>query len=317
VTIRSIFTYSWLVVTAWLLMACTGLQAASLPEVDLAQRTALPAVASAAPRPLRLAVAAILSPQGTADSYQELADYLSAALDRPVELVQRRTYAEINALIADNQVDLAFVCTSAYLDGAANLTMDLLAAPIIEGESVYRAQLIVPRASPAASMADLRGQTFAFTDPMSLSGRVYPTFLVQQLGAQPDAFFANIFFTYSHDRAIEAVAAGVADGAAVDSLVLRYALVRDPALAAKIKIIHTSPPFGIPPVVVPASLPARQKVQLQDLLLKMHEDAGGRRVLAHLGIDRFTTIGGQAYASARVLVTQTQVDPTLPAEVTR
>jgi phosphonate transport system substrate-binding protein len=73
---------------------------------------------------------------------------------------------------------------------------------------------------------------------------------VQQLGHTPDTFFARTFFTYSHDNAIYAVADGVADGAAVDSLIYEFALLRDPDLANRVRIIHQSPPFGIPPVVV-------------------------------------------------------------------
>jgi ABC-type phosphate/phosphonate transport system substrate-binding protein len=42
-------------------------------------------------------------------------DYLSAKLERPVELVQRRTYTEVNDLIAKEGVDVAFVCTSVYV----------------------------------------------------------------------------------------------------------------------------------------------------------------------------------------------------------
>jgi phosphonate transport system substrate-binding protein len=262
-------------------------------------------MAGAGDLPLRMAVAAILSPQGTVESYRELANYLSQDLQQPVELEQRRTYAEVNALIAAQQVDLAFVCTSAYLEGQAAQTMTLLAAPEIGGESVYYSQVIVPAASRAQEMADLRGRSFAFTDPMSLTGRVYPTYLVRQLGADPDQFFDQITYTYSHDRAIEAVAAGIVDGAAVDSLVLRYALARHPELQDRIRIVHTSPPFAIPPVVVPSTLPFPQQQQLQQILLDMHQFESGRQILASLGIDRFVTIDDEAYASARQLVAQT------------
>lgn len=289
--------------------ACQAVRADPLPHIDLSVREPLPEIAPAAKtQPLRMAVAAILSPLGTADSYRTFADYLGEALGRPVELIQRRTYAEINDLIADGAVEIAFVCTSAYIEGADAASMDLLVAPSIEGRTVYYSDLIVPAHSTARSMADLRGHTFAFTDPMSLSGRVYPTHLVQELGEEPSTFFSHVFFTYSHDRAIEAVAAGVADGAAVDSLVLRHALRRDPDLAAKITLIHTSPPFGIPPVVVPTTLPLRQRAQLQNLLLTMHEDPVGQAILTDLGIDYFVTLSASAYAEAADLVHRTPLE---------
>jgi hypothetical protein len=56
-------------------------------------RQPLPQTADADILPLRLAVAAIISPAGTAASYAELARYLGEKLGRPVELVQRRPTA--------------------------------------------------------------------------------------------------------------------------------------------------------------------------------------------------------------------------------
>ena len=59
-----------------LLTGCTQARAESLPYINLSQREPLPAVAPAEVVPLRLAVAAIFSPEGTAESYSGLADYL-------------------------------------------------------------------------------------------------------------------------------------------------------------------------------------------------------------------------------------------------
>lgn len=283
-----------------------------IPYLDLNQRSAVPAAAAAEIVPLRLAVAAIISPQGTVESYGELADYLSRRLERPVELVQRRTYAEVNALVAEHKVDLAFVCTSAYVDGSASFGMELLVAPEINGESVYHSALIVQNDSTAQRMADLKGSVFAFTDPMSFSGRTYPTYLIHQLGTTPEDFFQRTFFTYSHDKAIRAVADGVADGAAVDSLVLAYALLRDPSLADAIRVIHRSQPFGIPPVVSPPDLPVRQRIVLQEILLTMHQDEAGQRILAHLGIDRFVEIEDAVYDEVRALVQEMEETAWMP-----
>jgi phosphonate transport system substrate-binding protein len=223
-------------------------------------------------------------------------------------LVQRRTYAEINSLIASGDVDMAFVCTSAYVAGHGRAEMELLVIPEIDGESVYYSSLIVPTDGTAQSITDLEGKIFAFTDPMSNTGRVYPSFLLQQMGENPDTFFADSFFTYSHDRAIGAVADGLADGAAVDSLVLDYALARDPALADRVRIIHQSPAFGIPPVVVPAGIAPRLRAQLEALLLGLDSVPAGAFVLAQLGVDRFVPGDDAAYDGVRALVAATGID---------
>ncbi|MBI2333336.1 MAG: PhnD/SsuA/transferrin family substrate-binding protein, partial [Chloroflexi bacterium] len=149
---------------------------------------------------------------------------------------------------------------------------------------------------------DLRGKVFAFTDPISLSGRVYPTYFLQQLGFTPEGFFASTFYTYSHDEAIRAVASGVADGAAVDSLVFEYAVARDPALAEKVKIIHRSPDFGIPPVVASPFTRPQIKDELQSVLLEMVNDPTSENALLAIGVERFVLIDDSAYDSVRALV---------------
>jgi phosphonate transport system substrate-binding protein len=281
--------------------------AEELPYVDLSQREALPAVAQTEVIPLRLAVAAVISPQGTFESYSAMAAYLSEKLNRPVELVQRRTYAEVNDLIENGEVDVAFVCTSAYVIGHRDFDMELLVAPQVDGKTTYQSWLIVPVKSQAQSLTDLRGKTFAFTDPWSNSGRIYPTAMVKEMGETPETFFGRTFFTYSHDDAIRAVANGVADGAAVDSLVYQYAIVREPELGEKTKIIHRSPAFGIPPVVTSPHLRPQARAELQDILLNMAQDPDGRAALEVLDIDRFVLADDVQYDSVREL--EAQVGP--------
>ncbi len=256
--------------------------------------------------PLRVAVASVVSPQGTVQSYEPILKYLETQFNRPVELIQRRTYLETNELIADGKVDLAFVCTSAYIEGTNNSEMELLVAPQVDGATVYYSLLIVPSDSAAQSMVDLQHKVFAFTDPISLSGRMYPTYMVQQLGYSPETFFSQTFFTYNHDEAIRAVANELADGAAVDSLVYEYAIARDPDLAQKVRVIHRSPPFGIPPVVVSLKLDPNMKLELQKVLLNMHETAEGRKALESIGVEKFVLIDDRAYDDVRTLLSDVE-----------
>ncbi len=284
------------------LVACNNTSEQEHQFIDLRAHEPIPLRANNDIVPLHVSVAAVISPQGTSASYQLLLDYLSEVLHRPVELVQRRTYQETNELIRNGEVDLAFVCTSAYVLGHDTFGMELLAAPQVQGESSYYSLLIVPKDSTATSMEDLEGKVFAFTDPMSNTGRAYPSYLVMSLGRKPDEFFSRTFFTYSHDKAIYAVASGLADGAAVDSLVYKFALSRDPSLSEKIKVIHQSPAFAIPPVVISPSVRPQQRAILQDALLTMHESELGREALNSLGFDKFVIIEDEAYDDVRDVI---------------
>jgi len=287
--------------------ACGASASDSVPVIDLTERVALPGVGTGDVTPLRVAVAAILSPEGNIESYGALADYMELKLGRPVEIVQRRTYQEINDLLESGAVDVGFVCTSAYVLGHDEFGLELLAAPQIAGETVYYSELIVSTESGAQSMADLRGATFAFTDPISNSGRAYPTYVVDQLGETPATFFGRVFFTYSHEAAIEAVAEEVADAANVDSLVLDFVLARNPDLP--VKVIDRSPAYTIPPAVATPGLSRRQFAEIQGLLLSIAEDPLAAPVMAALAIERFVLVDDADYDDVRDLIELTGLAP--------
>ncbi|OGR01634.1 MAG: hypothetical protein A2505_08980 [Deltaproteobacteria bacterium RIFOXYD12_FULL_55_16] len=248
---------------------------------------------------LRVGVGAILSPQGTVLSYQPLIDYLGRKMGTPAILVQRKTYQELNDLLARNVVDLGFICTGAYFDGARKGELSLLVVPQINGKITYRAFVIVPVASPAKKVADLRGKVFAFTDPLSNTGYLCPLSLLQGMGQQPETFFSRTIFTYSHDRSMAAVMEGIADGASVDSLVYDLAVKRNPQIARQTRVIWESQDFGIPPVVVPRDISPARKALLKELLLDLHLDPEGKKVLTVLGVERFEEPELKLYKSLR------------------
>lgn len=251
---------------------------------------------------VRVAVASVISPKGTVESYSGLLSYLSQRLDRPVELVQRQTYAETNDLIKRGAVELAFVCSGAYVQGQQEAAMELLAVPQVSGETVYYSNIIVPYDNPAQSFAQLRGKVFAFTDPLSNSGYLATAYLLETMGSHPGAFFRRTIYTYSHDNSIKAVAEGLVDGASVDSLVYDYALARDATLAKRVRVIARSAPYGMPPVVVPRGLDPELKARLRQVLMGMHEEEQGAIVLEDLMIDRFVPPDDTAYDSIRAML---------------
>lgn len=252
--------------------------------------------------PLRIAVAAMISPEETLTVYQELMDYIAAKLGRPVEIKQRRTYQEVNDMLGAGKLDAAILCSGPYVHAKRRYGVELLAVPVINGSPTYRSYIIVPQSSTAASLEELHRKRFAFTDPLSTSGYLYPVYALISQGRQPATFFAKTLFTYSHDNSIEAVAEGVVDGAAVDSLIYDYLQTTNPALVARTRIIHRSPPMGAQPVGVPRNLEPETKQALRDLFLGLDQDPTGRGILKKLGVDRFIPGDDSLYDSIRKML---------------
>ncbi|MCF8038999.1 MAG: phosphate/phosphite/phosphonate ABC transporter substrate-binding protein [Desulfohalobiaceae bacterium] len=248
---------------------------------------------------LRAAAGAMVSPRETHSLYMELFSYVSRNVNTQLEFVQRKTYAEINRLFAQGQLDLAFICSGPYALAKKESKFELLVTPRIEADHTYRSYLIVNKDSPYQTLEDLKGTVFAFTDPDSNSGRLVPLHWLQQMGRNADTFFKKSIYTYSHDNSILAVARGLVDAAAVDSLIWDFMRKNGSPVVQETRIIKRSQPFGIPPLVVSTGLEPTLRMKLQDLLLGMHTTPEGRKILSTLRIERFILPKDSWYDSIR------------------
>jgi phosphonate transport system substrate-binding protein len=248
---------------------------------------------------LKVAVGAMVSPKETLIYYQQLIDLIGATLGKKVELVQRKTYREISDLLGKGEIDLAFLCSGPYAAAKDDSPFELIATPEIEGSHFYQAYLIVNKDSNFKKLEDLKGHTFAFTDPDSHTGRLVPLHWLSQIGGRPETFFRQAIFTYSHDNSIVAVAKGMVDGASVDGLVWDYFHKHNPTLTSSTRIIAKSDHYGIPPLVVSKKVPEDAKKRVRDLLFSMHHHEEGKKILGHLMIDRFVEPQDTWYDSIR------------------
>ena len=247
----------------------------------------------------KVAVGAMISPKETFIYYRQLLDYIGIRLGLEIELVQRKTYQEINELLGQGQIDLAFICSGPYVTGKEKYGFELLATPQVQGSHFYRAYLIVNKESPFQRLEDLRGRVFAFTDPNSNTGKLVPNYWLAQMGERPETFFGKTIYTYSHDNSTLAVARALVDGATVDSLIWEYYHHKNPVFTAKTKIIKKSDPYGIPPLVASRNMSQGLKAGIRQLLFSMHEEPEGERILSELMIDRFVAPKEEWYDGIR------------------
>lgn len=250
-------------------------------------------------KPIRIAVGGMVTPKEGLAYYKRFLDYIGGKLGGRIAFVDREDYAEINNLLKKGDIDAAFVCSGPYVDGHKDFGMELLVAPQAYGVTTYYSYIIVAKDSAINNLEGLRGKRFAFTDPLSNSGKLVPTFMLAKMNETPDTFFQSYIFTKTHDKAIRAVAQGVVDGAAVDSLIWEYLNRTDPEFTSKTKIIKKSPPYGIPPVVVPRAMNPGLKERLRQSFLNAHNDDKGREILKKMMVDKFVVIDDHAYDSIR------------------
>jgi len=254
-------------------------------------------------KPVRFAVGGMITPKEGLSFYRDFLRYIQEKIGTKVDYVDREGYSEINEMLKNGQLEAAFVCSGPYVDGHSQFGLELLAAPQAYGATVYYSYIIVPKESSVSSFEGLRGRRFAFTDPLSNTGRLVPTYMLARMNETPESFFKEVIFTKSHDKSIKAVAQGVVDAAAVDSLIWEFLNAMNPEFTAKTRILEKSPPYAIPPIVVPRDLAPELKEQLRQAILNAHTDPKGQAILRQMKIERFVEIPDSAYDSVREMQT--------------
>ena len=280
----------WLVVALWASVVATSCDSS---DTEIRVRLTHGPTTSVVPerpaddRVVRFVYASVLSPERSTVPFARLAIYLTSRLGRRVEIVRRRTFGELNALLRSGRAEAGIVCSGAYAVGREQFALRLLLVPTVNGRSTYKAYVIARRDAERPDLESLRGSVFAFSDPLSNGGYRYVAAALHERGTTPDRFFGRTLFTYSHDNTIEAVRDGIADGGTVDSLIWDQLLLASPEIGNELVVIEQSEGFPINPVVLSPHASDVLARDLSRVLLEMPSNPAGREVLHDLGISGF------------------------------
>lgn len=248
---------------------------------------------------IRIGVAAMVSPKETLGVYNEIVEYIGKKLGKKTIIVQRSTYEQMNNLVENRHVLAAFISSGPYVEGHEKFGMELLASPQMYNDTVYYSYFIVNKDSSIKSFEELRGKKFAFTDSLSNSGKLVPTYILGKMNETPDTFFREYIFSGGHDNSIEAVSLKQVDGAAVHQMIWDYLNKNRPELTANTKIIEKHGPYGIEPIVTSPDIDPELKEKLRNILLNMDKDADGKKILSKIDIEKFVVINDSSYESVR------------------
>ena len=145
-----------------------------------------------------MAIISVLNHARTEGDQSRMVRSLGRLLGCPVLLLHRRSYAEINQLLAKGDADVAFLSSGAYMVYGKKEDVRLLAMAERNGASSYFSYVIVPCAGKAESLAELRGQSVA-AEVAELSSEALQTgnlFALEELihtGKRNNDFVAYIF----------------------------------------------------------------------------------------------------------------------------
>jgi len=231
--------------------------------------------------------------------------WLEGKLGRGVEFVQRGNYRDVVDLVRSGKLHFAWVCGYPYVRYRREL--ELVATPVWRGGPYYRSYLIVGADDKQLrTVTDLRGKVFAYSDPDSNSGCLYPRYLLTTQGEDPNAFFSRTFFTWSHRKVVDAVAVGLAQGGAVDGYVWETLGELSPGNTRGTRIVDRSEPFGHPPFVARKGIGPAELRLFRDVLTGMSSDPVGEALLRRLRLEGFAVTAPSLYDGIERMATRVQ-----------
>ena len=153
--------------------------------------------------------------------------------------------------------------------------------PRIKGEAIYYSDVTVAANRPFTCFEDLRGGSWAYNDPQSLSG-YYSVLNQLEVLKENRAFFSRTVCSGAHRNSIQMLLSGEIDSAAIDSNVLLCLFHQRPELVSQLKVIDQLGPYGVQPLVMSTRLAEERKSKIRQAFQDIAQD---QAVLEHLSKD--------------------------------
>jgi phosphonate transport system substrate-binding protein len=202
---------------------------------------------------------------------QALLDALRQSLGMEIKPFVATDYNGVVEALRAKKLDIALLGPFSYVLAASIAEVDPIAIPDTQKQGPNYYSLIIARKDRNIhSLADLKGRTFAFVDPSSTSGHLFPKTAMMRAGLNPDADLRAIF-AGSHDASAIAVQNGKVDAAAVADGLLEAAIARGVVKADEIVVVWKSDPIPGSPIVVRRDLPEPLKQRIRAAFASMHD----------------------------------------------
>lgn len=214
-------------------------------------------------------------------------DALHKALHMQVVPFVATDYTGVIEAMRANKLDVAFFAPGAYVLAEQKAGARAILKAVRNNKAFFYAAIITHRGSGITKLSDLKGKTFAFVDPASTSGGIYPRVMLMNAGLNPDHDFARVIYAGGHDAAVLAVLNKKVDAAATfsddskgkDSAWTQFL---KPDEAKQILPIAYSKPIPSDSIAVNGKLDGGLVAKIKQVFLSMSHTPAGRKQLYDL-----------------------------------
>jgi phosphonate transport system substrate-binding protein len=247
-------------------------------------------------------------------AYQSLAKLIGEKLGCAVELSIPTSYnAEIEAMRA-GKLDAGEFGPLGYVLAKQVARADVVAtySDAKGGPSTYFATIVTAQTTGIKSLKDVADHSFAYSDPASTSGHLFPAFALRKAGIDPDKG-VRPFYAGSHSASFEALRNHKADAGELNSVLIDAATAAGEYVPADFVTLWKSQPIPNDAIAVRRDLPEAFKKRFTAVLLtvpfsELPPDVV--KVFPAKGTTSFVATPDSAYDVIRDLVKTLHIDLT-------
>jgi phosphate/phosphite/phosphonate ABC transporter binding protein len=234
----------------------------------------------AAARDLEFGFTPVLGQADERAAFEPLTAYLSDAIGQKVVIYVAKDYGDLRTKMEAGAVDIGSFSPFAYVDAERGGKIRIIAQSVIDGSATYVGIIVARKDSGLKTLTDLKGKRFAFVDPKSASGYVYPRAMLVEKGINPDTFFKETIFSGDHKKVIGDVLDGRVDaGATYDNAL---GIAKNSGMASDdLAIIASTDPIPHDAIAVRIGLDAGLTKKIQTALVNLDKTEAGRRIIAN------------------------------------
>ncbi|MBM3114856.1 phosphonate ABC transporter substrate-binding protein [Jeongeupia naejangsanensis] len=251
----------------------------------------------AAPATLNVGLIPSEDAQAMIESSKQVLEQLQQQTGLTIKPFVATDYNGIIEALRSKKLDIAYLGPFSYVlaNQVAGVEAFSVAVTRKTGKSAYKSLIITRKDAGIDSVPQLKGHTFAFVDPSSASGHLFPKAGLQQAGYDTDKLFSRTIFSGSHDASILAVANKKVDAAAVADRIFASAIAKGVVQQDDFKVVWTSRPIPESPMVWRKDLDPALKDKLSKAFANIRDLPWGDQGM----LDGFQTTNDGAYDVVR------------------
>ena len=194
------------------------------------------------PTELRVGLIPSEDAQAMMRASQQVMDQLAAKTGLKIKPFVANDYNGVIEAMRSGKIDVAYFGPFSYVLASQLANAEAFAIPVARksGKSSYNSIIISKKDKGLGTVPQLQGKTFAFVDPSSASGHLFPKAGLKGEGIDTDKYFSRVIFSGSHDASIMAVANGKVDAAAVADPIFQTAVAKGHVKAEDFQVIWRS-----------------------------------------------------------------------------